>query len=494
MEGVNNHWRPLPLLRVLLFNPKNLLGERAAYISSLTGNFDLACFPGTAIRASPFDQEVTSRCLPRHHAYQWNWAPGRHTNKSAGLELWVGRRYKEEHVTRLYSGVPASIRGRVGAIRIRSGGADIIFAGAYFPPFTGRRCELEGYLKTIDLIIEFLIEVMLVGSRTTLRLLATDLNDGLGLQRREGGNIVELDRWVGTANPKLEGLAATSLRNLLKARGLAVVNTFIPTGPTWFGPSSESYIDHIAMSGGALPAVTKCVTLRGLMAKLQAVHVKRPDDHVPMMMEMHYLRETAPPQLRDQLLDRDSLMLGAARGFRRYEFVADLEQRISALPCRDNDLLPDRAWSEYIEAVKESGLAIYGHKAYEDSRYAQLRSLRLEELARRRTLKMRLAGAACDQEEQECASRLRDLTQQCRYRREKAWQLIDSTLGDDIWRAADQQRFAEAHRLRRLLSKRSLGVRGRNYKAPIRFKPNAQEWIDALSLPGAEGGDASHRN
>ena len=83
--------------------------------------------------------------------------------------------------------------------------------------------------------------------------------------------------------------------------------------------------------------------MRGLGRQLQAVNVKRPDDHIPLMVELRYLRETAPPIARSERLDRDVIMLCATKGFRRKEFVTSLTAELDKLPLRDLDRLPDAA-------------------------------------------------------------------------------------------------------------------------------------------------------
>ena len=115
MRGPLGGWNAGGLLfwvmRAVVWNPQHTLGWRLEDISLHMWSIDAIILLGTTYKS---DQPgATCVDLPYHFAYQFGWAAGRYTNKSAGVTVLLKRkRFKKAHVS-VYS-PPSQNKGRGG--------------------------------------------------------------------------------------------------------------------------------------------------------------------------------------------------------------------------------------------------------------------------------------------------------------------------------------------------------------------------------------------
>ena len=115
------------------------------------------------------------------------------------------------------------VQGRVGALHLRSGRFDLMLIAIYYPIVPIIQADEEVYIKTINIIQEWLADILAKLNGRTSIFIGLD-NCKFGTPRND--TLQEKIDPVGPLNPKKEGSLATTLRPLLVQHHLAVVNTF----------------------------------------------------------------------------------------------------------------------------------------------------------------------------------------------------------------------------------------------------------------------------
>ena len=147
--------------------------------------------PGTR-RKAPFGRRFYIERLPYHAAYHFGYTKGRHTKRSAGITLLLGKRFREKNVVAV-TYPPEELGGRGGALRVRHGPTDFKLIGGYVPPFSGSASHYPQWQTTVRKTTNWMWdEVQRIPTRCT-PFLFLDLNDGLGL----GGPEREANESIG---------------------------------------------------------------------------------------------------------------------------------------------------------------------------------------------------------------------------------------------------------------------------------------------------------
>ena len=81
--GAQPRWR---LLRAVLFNPQDLLKERALDVCDGLKNQDVLLCPGTKLRGFSI-KEVRQRHHPTHVEYQFGWNRCKMANSACGISF-----------------------------------------------------------------------------------------------------------------------------------------------------------------------------------------------------------------------------------------------------------------------------------------------------------------------------------------------------------------------------------------------------------------------
>ena len=114
-------------MRLISWNPLTLVQPcRVEEISDELHACDFIVLPATKLLHSDFD--VKTRKLPHHTMYSWT---RRREDWAAGCSILVRPQVGE--VVKVWK-TPAKIKGRAGAIRVKSRNVDICIFVAYFPP------------------------------------------------------------------------------------------------------------------------------------------------------------------------------------------------------------------------------------------------------------------------------------------------------------------------------------------------------------------------
>eukprot|EP00959_Pyramimonas_sp_CCMP1952_P169513 3541098-Pyramimonas_sp.AAC.1 len=82
------------------------------------------------------------------------------------------------------------------------------------------------------------------------------------------------------------GYAARGLREVLHRHHFACATTFYKIAPTYNGEKASSWIDHFALPAGALPRVSKLLTMTKAARQLQLYPSEGTlRDHSPVLLE-----------------------------------------------------------------------------------------------------------------------------------------------------------------------------------------------------------------
>ena len=108
---------------------------------------------------------------------------------------------------------------------------------------------------------------------------------------------------------------------------MAIVTTYHNIGATFYGPTgSRSTIGHVALPRAAVTRINKCEVWRHPGKALQLIPHKQLRDHMPVMLDFDYYLDMPKPQKHGVRWNRDASAMLMQRGWKRKEFVVDLEE------------------------------------------------------------------------------------------------------------------------------------------------------------------------
>ena len=122
---------------------------------------------------------------------------------------------------------PECIRGRAGCFLI-AGSLRVAPGFVYLPPHPLRARERKDYIRTVRIILDFVMEVIAGLPTGTMPIFFCDLNTGVG--KNDDGAMDGDDMCIGMAHNDEENEAGTLLRALLRDTGLCVADSFFEAG------------------------------------------------------------------------------------------------------------------------------------------------------------------------------------------------------------------------------------------------------------------------
>lgn len=156
-------------------------------------------------------------------------------------------------------------------------------------------------------------------------MLGAGLNGGIGL--RQGQAV----RQSGAGHEAIgeQHYAADSYMEMVQVYGMAVADTYSSDiEPTYYGYSSVSNLDHVAIPASMLDNVRMCKTSAGSTRRLQHMKTKRLCDHCAIEIHMRHEIHLRKHDEGDRQPDRDLLMNALCQGEEGQKFHDALWQEV----------------------------------------------------------------------------------------------------------------------------------------------------------------------
>ena len=162
---------------------------------------------------------------------EWGCTPS--AGKASGIVIAFRRKlFSFKNLVRVHT-PPAELLGRVGAIRLKRGDVDFLVVNAYIP-VNPHKAQDRQYC---DRVWAWIHHVLSQAPNRCVPILCLDANGRVG----HG----ESSPSIGPAEPATENYNGGKLGELLSAHHMAAVNTFFPTGDTYYGQfGTSSRIDY----------------------------------------------------------------------------------------------------------------------------------------------------------------------------------------------------------------------------------------------------------
>ena len=128
----------LASMKVVVWNPLTLkVTYRLKHIAT-TLDAGVVLLAGTGLKASRDSNHAAWHISDKFWCVSFGWQRAPFSNASAGCAIILrSKRFLPQHVTRIFV-PPAELRGRGGAIRIKSPCGDFFFGTQYTPPIAGK--------------------------------------------------------------------------------------------------------------------------------------------------------------------------------------------------------------------------------------------------------------------------------------------------------------------------------------------------------------------
>lgn len=474
------------LVRFATFNPCSLHGGRAGKIARRMHHFDVVALPGTQLRNLDDEVPATRRRIGRHSLLSWGWSRSTFSNRSCGVNISVGPRFrnciKEAFVP------PLSLAGRCGGVRLRTCTSDLAFFAVYLPPRGAHhedvieRCvrAFTGWMNTILRMLPNRCYPIIVG----------DINDQFGLVRNEWGvDAVHADSRVGDRLPGRQHRAADVLRDWLPVHDLCVASTFHHVGYTYMNGPKRIKIDHVFVPRRALHRVHYIRADYNAMRDLQLVSRSDLYDHAPVVGQVDVTVAHPSLPMRTPRICKEKVMEALLTGERRDVFVEELNAALNEfgddwqVAMREPSVC--KAWDMLSKALLQARCSDFSPgERQEDAGDVDLLAQRRALLRRRAELRRGLGGDDLEGVQLDLVlvgRRLRVLRRRRAERRRKL-------LLDELWSAWRRRRQHELHRVRGLLSGSGRAPRRRHLWAASRHAATSSEWASLLCRTGPDGG------
>ena len=327
-------------LRIIGYNPLSASCEdRQLDIVKEAAAFDLIHLIGTGIPKS----DVYTSCQRLGHRFiSTGYVRSSWSNKSCGCALAIGGRLKN---ARIYDPLVTSgkLSGRGLAVRIANGSADVFAVCAYFPPCPRAKAEYPAYKQTCRALAGWLSDALCKCPASSLPVICTDVNDGMGLKKTLASTI-NLDTSVvppqAARVEKLPGGAGELFRLILEQHDMFSATAWFDPRATYFGNESQSLIDHICIPWGLYGAVRSAGPLYTMSKRLQLIMRNAMADNAVLHLVVMYIfshpvasvhltpEEMVDPSLKGSAWDMDLLLRGLREGLFRKEFIDEIEKEM----------------------------------------------------------------------------------------------------------------------------------------------------------------------
>ena len=211
---------------------------------------DIVALAGTTRKAGSLD--VEQQRLEEWTCYSAGWRQAQHSNRSCGVSLLLGKKFKPKHVIKV-SSIGDQCPGRGLAVRLKSGFFDLLPMSVYFPPKPTKKAQLKGYQSAVKKIVNWMDEVLSKIPAGCTPLIYTDLNDGVGLQSAGPQGAWTFDyetKCISKEAARKEMWpdgAGESFRKLLERHHLWLPTAVLDPRDTFFGANGSSLIDYVAI-------------------------------------------------------------------------------------------------------------------------------------------------------------------------------------------------------------------------------------------------------
>eukprot|EP00959_Pyramimonas_sp_CCMP1952_P455727 9472008-Pyramimonas_sp.AAC.1 len=484
-------------LRILAFNPMFATGPRMSELLQATHGADALLLAGTR-ETCRRGGGVLRRRLEGRLIIESVYQKAPLSNSSTGCAVCLGRAYREKDIVQTWA-APVQCAGRGVAVRVKRGAQDLVLGSLYFPPQPSKKGQAGSYYATVQALIRWWNDVLNSLPSRTLPIFYSDLNDGMGLSKIAG----QWEEVVSSAIGKTRGReqrrrgAGEEVRKLLDQHGMCAPATFRAREYTYFSctnPSRPSMIDYLYLPQGYHERVIHCHTLRTLGAQVQAVRGLPPRDHVPLYLEVQYVkdpRQLPPPA--EPRMNTSALMMAVRYGHGKAAFLRDLA---AELESNEEQLLelthtgaPDQVFEAYERTFTTVGLRHFQRAPL--APHSDDCERRRELLKIRRDMKASKEGKS-EEEVEEIERKLRRLSNTLKSERRKSAKLdrdLKIELIEEAWR---ERRMADAMQLSRKAAKCRFGAKQRDGRRLGPALLDAQEWEEYMSRAGGQGGMATH--
>ena len=234
-----------PTWSMVAYNPLSVRQtHRLRDIFDELGRNDVVVLCGTRKPAN--DLPVRTFAVRDHQVWSWRAANTAYSNMCAGVQIGLRRKRIGAHQVVQVHSPPAALQGRAGALRVKQGDVDFCFIAAYVPP-NPDSVKAKFVCRQVWKWISELISSL---PHRCMPIVALDANGKTGLCRDDFGVVRPIaSPAVGPVGSELENWNGEHLRLLAETQGLCLVNTFFPSGPTYFRDSLSyaSRIDYVLM-------------------------------------------------------------------------------------------------------------------------------------------------------------------------------------------------------------------------------------------------------
>jgi len=344
---------------VVNWNPCSLRQEgRVEDIDDELGKNDIVILSGTALRSWARGKHAPRLWAGKHfHSVQFGYGSSPFVNKSCGGTLLLSKRRfgNTLRLQKLLLPEPA-LRGRVGAALVRSREDSVWVGFAYYPPRPQKAAEMPVYIKTCEMVTEWITVFWTAARNTELAFLGMDVNDQFS-----GGN-GQSDKQqavVGDAERGKEHEVAAMLREVGARTRTCLVSTFFGTGPSFFGEWGCSKIDHLMIHQRLRPLATRAVILNKAGRRLQLANRSKPWDHWPMQTTFEYKLGPVDKIKREpRPWHQEALNCCLLDGYKRVEVVEAVEKHFkdnyeSYKEKVGNSRAPDKAFALLVDGITE---------------------------------------------------------------------------------------------------------------------------------------------
>ena len=426
---------------------------------------------------------------------------GRYTNSHTCIGFLMNNRTLKESNLVEKGAITGEARGRAAYVRFKVRGGDFAFLGAYFPPKPSVKSEHSKYLKTCELVANYLAEVIGKLPNGCTPLISVDLNDGIGRVKR-GNKYVYNDTSVineyASRMEKFEDGAGAMFRRVCESKGLVVHTANHDDRNTWFSGDGKasSLIDYIA--GPALLPIRKAGQLSRMGSILQPVDVNREVDHKPTFTCFYTgtdkSKVTPPPK---QEWNQNLMMEELKTGKLRPQFVQAVETRLQTLHEDHPTLLSQHTPDDFAETLNsilvEEGQKLFKKQAngmsqeYEDFKQQKHALLQTRSSLKQDILNIPEGGEVTAQLEK-VQQELTKVSKQLATLRKSHWHHMQLRLNDEIHEAWGKRDMKSAYKLMRQLAGSKFDIKKRDWRLIRQALPTRKEWEDLLKEEGCKGG------
>ncbi len=228
--------------------------------------------------------------MRRTHSIVSGWARAPYSNKAAGWRITLSsRRFSRFNITRVLS-PPASVG----------------VAGWYFPPFAGLARKRGAHNRTITVLCEWLLNLVLALLVLCSSFVALDGNLLMKC-------LASCCCCVGKFADGRTGPMGATVSLFVQQIGSVMPVTFCRIGPTYFGVhGNASHPDRVSVQDSFRSTTMTITTVRRTGRVLQLILTRRPRDHVPTILISDYKLSLQIPLYAPPRCDRDSF--GGFRG------------------------------------------------------------------------------------------------------------------------------------------------------------------------------------